>query len=93
MSNSIGFLALRNWALALIVGVVLVCADLPAQAYIGPGAGIAFVGSLLTGLLVLLLSLCAILVWPVRALLRWLKSRRNGAAERKENVQTYNTGV
>ncbi len=45
----------------------------PALAYIGPGAGISFVGSLFTTLVVALLTIAAILFWPVRYLLRRLR--------------------
>lgn len=58
---------------------------LPAAAYIGPGAGIGFAGSLLTGLAVILVSLGAILFWPVRYMLRRRRARKaaqnDGAAE------------
>lgn len=43
---------------------------LPAQAYIGPGAGISAVGSLLGLLGTLLLAVGVILFWPVRRLLK-----------------------
>jgi hypothetical protein len=48
-------------------------------AYIGPGAGFAFLGSLLTLLLSLLASLVSLLFWPFRMLWAILrKSRRPG---------------
>lgn len=47
-----------------------------ALAYIGPGAGAGFVGSLLTTLSVIVVSLVAILVWPVRLLIRRLRRRK-----------------
>src|SRR5580658_4084580 len=42
-------------------------------AYIGPGAGFAFLGSFLTLLLSLLASLASLLLWPFRMLLRVLR--------------------
>ena len=45
-------------------------------AYIGPGAGFAFLGSFLAIALSLLLSLLSFLVWPFR--LAWLALRRRG---------------
>ncbi len=45
-------------------------------AYIGPGAGFAFLGSFLTIVLSLLASLISLLVWPFRML--WLALRRRG---------------
>ncbi len=47
-----------------------------ALAYIGPGAGFAFLGSFLTVALSLLASLISLLVWPFRML--WLALRRRG---------------
>ncbi len=49
----------------------------PRLAYIGPGAGFAFLGSFLTLLLSLLASLASILFWPFR--MAWLFLRRKGA--------------
>ncbi len=46
------------------------------QAYIGPGAGFAFLGSFLAIALSLLASLVSLLVWPFRIL--WLALRRQG---------------
>ncbi len=45
-------------------------------AYIGPGAGFAFLGSFLTVVLSLFASFIALLVWPFRLL--WLAIRRQG---------------
>ncbi len=45
-------------------------------AYIGPGAGFAFLGSFLTIVLSLLASLISFLIWPFRML--WLLLRRRG---------------
>ncbi len=39
-------------------------------AYVGPGAGFAFLGSFLTLLLSLAASLASLLLWPFRMLLR-----------------------
>src|SRR5580704_12654019 len=46
----------------------------PLVAYIGPGAGFAFLGSFLTLLLSLLAGLASLLIWPFRML--WLYRRR-----------------
>jgi hypothetical protein len=59
----------------LLVFLLLIIAP-SALAYIGPGAGISFFGSLLNTLLILLLSLLAILVWPARYLWKWMRRRR-----------------
>lgn len=50
--------------------LALAGAAMPAASYIGPGAGISFVGSLFTWLIGILIALFAILFWPIRALIR-----------------------
>lgn len=47
-----------------------------AFAYIGPGAGMSVVGSLLNTLLIFLLAVIAIVFWPLRLLWRKIKGRR-----------------
>ena len=44
-------------------------------AYVGPGAGFAFLGSFLTILIAFVLSAVSILIWPFRALWRLASSR------------------
>ncbi len=60
--------------LALVAGacVLLACPG-TAHAYIGPGAGFAFAGSLLTMLAAFALALGSILLWPFTVLYRWLR--------------------
>ncbi|HVX67905.1 MAG TPA: hypothetical protein VHA11_14935, partial [Bryobacteraceae bacterium] len=51
-------------------------ADMPAQfAYIGPGAGFAFLGSFLTLLAGLFLGAVSLLAWPFRMVWRTLRGR------------------
>ena len=57
----------------LIVIVGLITASMPLAAYIGPGAGIPVLGSLLGIIAAVVLALAAILAWPVR---RMMKNRR-----------------
>lgn len=48
---------------------------LPAEAYVGPGAGFAILSSFLAVLLAFLYSAVAIVTWPFRKLRRWRKRR------------------
>ena len=48
----------------------------PELAYIGPGAGFAFLGSFLTLLGGILLGLASLLLWPFRMLLRALRGQQ-----------------
>lgn len=70
--------------LALILA--LAGAAAPAAAYIGPGAGISFVGSLFTWIIGILLALFAILFWPIRALIRRARGGKPKQAAEGENA-------
>jgi len=59
-------------ALALIVIGALAAPD-AAQAYIGPGAGFAFAGSLLAMVAAIGLAIGSILLWPFTLLYRWIR--------------------
>jgi hypothetical protein len=60
----------RRWVLVM---ACLIFA-MPAAAYIGPGAGISFVGSLFSALAVVLLTVFTVLAWPLRYM--WRRARR-----------------
>jgi len=60
---------MRHRHLALLL-LVLSLAEPSAHAYIGPGAGLGLVGSLLGWLLGIVLVAFAILAWPLRMLWR-----------------------
>jgi len=47
-----------------------------AEAYIGPGAGFAFLGSFMVLFITILLAFSTILIWPVRALIRVFYKKR-----------------
>ncbi len=55
---------------------ILFCLALPAQAYIGPGAGFAFLSSFLVLFLTFFLAVFSFLSWPFRLLIRLIKGRR-----------------
>ncbi len=59
------------WAVALLAVVV---PDV-AHAYVGPGAGIAFVGSFLVIFTTIILSFLSLLLWPFRMAIRAFKYR------------------
>jgi len=50
----------------------------PAMAYIGPGAGISVLGSLLGIVVTIVVAIGAIIMWPLR---KMLKKKRANAAE------------
>ena len=61
--------------IVLALCVVLLGAD-RALAYVGPGADVAFVSYAMTLLLWVLAAFSAVLLWPVYALLRWVRGPR-----------------
>ena len=61
--------------IVLVVSLALIAQD--AEAYIGPGAGIGFLGSLWAWLVGFLVVLGAILFWPIRWV--WRRMRKGGA--------------
>jgi predicted AlkP superfamily phosphohydrolase/phosphomutase len=55
--------------------LLLLAAPATAEAYVGPGAGIAFVGSFLVILTTIFLSFLSLLAWPFRMVFRAIKYR------------------
>ncbi len=66
-------LALRKFLMAVGVYIYL---GLPVLAYIGPGAGFAFLSSFLVLFLTFFLAVFSFLSWPFRLLIRMIKGRR-----------------
>ncbi len=66
----------KRWfpLLCAVIGTGL-CLPSPALAYIGPGAGFALGGSFLFALVGILLAIGALFMWPIRLLIRSLRSR------------------
>ncbi len=60
----------------LALSVLLLGAD-QAMAYVGPGADVTFISYAMTLLLWALTAFSAVLLWPVYALLRRIRRRKN----------------
>jgi membrane protein implicated in regulation of membrane protease activity len=58
---------------------LLLLISIPALAYIGPGAGISVLGSVLGILVTIIVAIGAILLWPIRRMMK----RRKAAADRE----------
>ena len=52
-----------------------------ALAYIGPGAGISFLGSFFAAIVAVLAAIFAVLLWPIRYLIRRMRRLRSGDGE------------
>ena len=63
----------------IFLSLVLFLVAPAALAYIGPGAGISLVSSVLGILGAIFLGLFAILAWPIRRMLKRRKAAREGA--------------
>jgi hypothetical protein len=62
--------------LAGSAGLFATVLALPAMAYVGPGAGLGVLGTLLAVIIATLATVVGLVLWPVRALARRLKARR-----------------
>lgn len=64
-------------AATLILSLALLATVLPAQAYIGPGAGITLIGPLIGLVGAVLVALWAVISWPIKK----KKAEQKAAAE------------
>ncbi len=63
--------------------LVLVLFTSSATAYVGPGAGISVLGSLLGILATIFVAIGAILIWPVRKFMKRRKARKESEVSAK----------
>ncbi|HXV77893.1 MAG TPA: alkaline phosphatase family protein [Candidatus Polarisedimenticolaceae bacterium] len=63
-------------ALTAVTLLALMLDPPPVQAYIGPGAGFAFVGSFFVIIATFFLAFLKLITAPLRAVVRWLRSRK-----------------
>ena len=61
----------------LLALAVLLTGAVPAMAYVGPGADVAFIGYAMTLLAWVLAASSAVLLWPVYALLRRIRGGKS----------------
>ena len=66
--------------LKILVLILLAFFASPAFAYVGPGAGISVLGSLLGILATIIVAIGAIIFWPVRKFLKRKKARAKSPA-------------
>lgn len=71
---------LRVNILVLLMIILTVSLVSPVMAYIGPGAGISVLGSLLGILSTIVVAIGAIIFWPLRKYMKRRKARREAAA-------------
>ena len=59
-----------------LVGVCIVLAAVPAEAYVGPGAGFALLSSFLVVFTTIILAFVSLLIWPFRLAIRAIRRGR-----------------
>lgn len=68
--------ALKIKTVIAIASLAFVC--LPAEAYVGPGAGITMLGALWAVIAAVLFALGGLMIWPIRVLRRRFRPKKNG---------------
>lgn len=76
----------RRAAILLLGAALFLAATEPAHAYIGPGAGIALIGSFLTVFVAILSAFLAMLTWPIRWLVRAVRGRHTYAKSKAKRM-------
>jgi len=74
---TMGDLPVRLCRVGLFSGILLLLAPLSAQAYVGPGAGLSAIGSVVALLIIALLLIAGFLWYPLKQLRKRRKSRRD----------------
>ncbi len=67
-----------------LLAFALLC-PLPVLAYIGPGAGISFFGSLIGVVITVFVAIGAIVLWPVRRMMKRRKAAKADASAEAES--------
>jgi hypothetical protein len=64
-----------------LIVALLALAPLTAQAYVGPGAGVGMIGSLLAVLGAILLAVVGLILWPLRMLRKRRQAKGSSPTE------------
>ena len=75
-----------HFRLGLLVGMMVVAAPATAAAYVGPGAGFAFVSSIFIIIFTTFLALLTLLTWPIRWVVQRIRGSQALAAARVRRV-------
>jgi hypothetical protein len=68
-----------KWVVVALLAVV----PLAAQAYVGPGAGVGMIGSLLAVLGAVLLAIVGLVLWPLRMIKKRWDRKGSSKAEKR----------
>lgn len=80
----------REIGTGITIAAVLFLLFIPdsAYAYVGPGPGLTMLGALWGVLATLFLAVGAVLIWPIRALIRKLRKRQGPEIPAQEDKDT-----
>ena len=67
--------------LSQIGAIASLCVAMPAQAYVGPGAGVTLIGALIGLVSAIGLALWAVIRWPFRRLMARRKAARTPGSD------------
>lgn len=79
----------RTLPLASLAAIALATLSAPAEAYIGPGAGISLLGAFWALILAVFAAVSVVVWYPIRNLLR---SRRSSARRHEQNTVRTEVG-
>lgn len=71
----------------VLLALTLLVISCPALAYIGPGAGVSFLGSIWALLVGVVLAIVAVLFWPIRYLFRRMRRGKSRPSETQNPPQ------
>ncbi len=77
--SNVKFVFLKRFATSIVGGALILVLPATASAYVGPGAGLSIIGSLLAFLAAIVIGIFGFLWFPIRRILR----KRKQAAEQK----------
>jgi membrane-bound ClpP family serine protease len=82
---------LKNFTLAgTIVALIPLLTAMPAQAYVGPGAGLSLLSALWAVIAAVAVAIGFVLMWPIRKMIR-NKRRKNAATSTTAHANTAST--
>lgn len=70
-----------------LVAIFLLLQVVAAEAYIGPGAGVSFFGSIWAIVVGIVISLLAVLIWPLRWFWRRMRNQAKAKAAKPNEPQ------
>jgi uncharacterized membrane protein len=79
--------------LILIISIILFVLSPFTMAYVGPGAGLTLIGSLIGVVVAILMALGVVIFWPLRLLIRKIRGKKakSSTVDQNNNAQSLNS--